>query len=185
MRATSRCTRSATDPPVRQMAGTAPCAWAALMVSTSAWATAVASSPGVSKTRVEAAMAVLRVEELDQVGDRLRRVQVQPEHRTAVCGQHRTITDRLRDVELLERERAPRNGQILRRLGRDLKVDARRRSALVVLTGRVQEPRTPAERDRSSGTPRERIADGLHRHVARAIQVGLDGQITVSLVHLA
>ena len=76
-----------------------------------------------------------------------------------LLGEHLPVADGLRGEELLERERPVRHRQVGLRLAGDLQVDPGRRAALVVLPGRVQEARAPAEGDRPAGARGERVAD--------------------------
>ena len=87
------------------------------------------------------------------------RADVQPQHRATLPGQHLPVADRLRGEELLEGERPVRHRQVGLGLTGHLEVDAGVRAALVVLPGRVQEARSPAEGHRPAGPDREAVAD--------------------------
>src|SRR5881227_4030864 len=71
--------------------------------------------------------------------------QVEPQHRAAVVGEHRGVTDRLRGDEPAEGERSSGDLEVTQGLRGDLQVDPGRGATLVVLPGGVQEAWGPPE----------------------------------------
>src|SRR5690606_19968538 len=86
-------------------------------------------------------------------------LEVEPEHGTALLAQDEGVAHGLGDDELLQGELTAGDGQVLIRLGGDLEIDPRGGSALVILPGRVEEARAPAEGDRPSGAGGDGTAD--------------------------
>ena len=77
--------------------------------------------------------------------------QVQPQQRPAPAGQRQPVTGRLGRLQLAEAVRPAGHREVVGDRAGDLQERADLRPALVVLAGRVQEPRPPAERDRPPG----------------------------------
>src|SRR5882757_1658960 len=70
------------------------------------------------------------------------------EHRASVVGENRRVAGGLRLQKLSEREGRIRDGEVGFADAHELQEHAYRGAALVILTGRVQEARAPAERGR-------------------------------------
>src|SRR5690606_14271518 len=112
------------------------------------WAAACrpdAAAGCVPRSRPSASWPIQYVREQSQPG--LLVGEVEPEHGSARIAEHLRVTGRLSRDEGAERELLARHRQVLRRCPRDLQVDPYVGSALVELTGRVEEARAPAERD--------------------------------------
>ena len=95
----------------------------------------------------------------------------------ALLGEHLPVAHGLGDEELVEGERPVGHGEVALGLAGDLEVDAGGRAALVVLPGRVQEPRTPAEGDGTLGRGRDGRAYVGQGGVAVPVEVGLHGDV--------
>ena len=106
------------------------------------------------------------------------------EHGTAVVGEDCGVASRLGGDEVTEGELTTGDGEVLLRGRRHLDVDADTGAALVELPGRVQEPRTPAERRRTTGAAGQRHAALGEVGIGEPVEVGHDGDVAVLRVEL-
>src|SRR5690349_237003 len=97
----------------------------------------------------------------------------------AVIGEHARVARRLRLDELAERERATGDLEVDLGLLEDLQEHAVRGTTLVVLTGRVQEARTPAEGRGATRVGGDELTETLQLGQAQAIDVRLDRDVAV------
>ena len=103
---------------------------------------------------------------------------MQPDGRPAALLQGAQVAERLRHLQPGEAERPAGDREIVRDHTGDLQERADLRAALVVLPGRVQEARRPAERHRPLGAPRERLADQRRGRIGVPVEVGHDGEVS-------
>ena len=106
--------------------------------------------------------------------------EVQAEDGAAVVGEDLGVAAGLGGDELAEGERPARDREVLLGVGGDLDEDPVGRTALVVLPGRVQEARSPAEGDRPTGVVEEGARDLLEVGVLLAVEVGHDRDVAAS-----
>ena len=88
---------------------------------------------------------------------------MQTQHGSSVLAENMRVAGRLGGYELPEREASSSYRDVVDRIGGELQIDAGARPALVVLPGGVQETRTPAERDRTSGASGQHLAEATGR----------------------
>jgi len=110
--------------------------------------------------------------------------QVQPQDGAPAVSQHLSVTAGLGRDEVAEGEVPPRDGQVALRCGRDLQVHTGGRTALVILTGRVEEAWSPPERCGGLAAVGDGPASASQSGVSEPVEIGHDRHVAVARVQL-